>query len=145
MTQRSLFNTKRTAAAAAMVLGLGLPSSGLAWVAINGLDVNPVKKGVVEVVGRAGSGGQQLWCAGGDYMLRVLRIPTSHRFYIYRGRGMGETEHRSNTVQFSVSPPPSGAIPPGISLDMSKVGDNMTIASARAYCDADLDPFWPAD
>ena len=75
-------------------------------------------------------------------MLRVLSMPTSQRFYIYRGRGMGETERRSNTVQFSVNPPPSGAIAPGISLNMSAVGDNMTVASARFYCDADQQPFW---
>ncbi|WP_158964645.1 hypothetical protein [Chachezhania sediminis] len=127
------------AAVTAGIATVAIPTVAAAFIAINQLTVNPVKQGVWEVVGNAGSSPAQLWCAAGDYGLRVEKLPSSHRIYLYRARGLGETENRSNTAQFSAAPPPSGALSPGLTLDMKRVGDNMTIAFARSYCGDERD------
>ncbi|WP_157960258.1 hypothetical protein [Albibacillus kandeliae] len=105
------------------------------WVALNRNKVNPLPDGSFEVIARPGDGGAQLWCAAGDYAVRVLRARAADRIYITRGRAAPETGAGKSAVQFSMTPPPG--VTPGqktVLLNMKTVGDNLSSAFAQNYC-----------
>ena len=112
---------------------LALPAQ--AYRALNWLQVNPVREGVFEVVGQPGSGPAQYWCAAGDFARQVLGVAANQRIYIARGRGPSETTNRRSAVQFSLTPPPGADTTPGLSLSVTRPGENLRAAAARFYCE----------
>jgi len=115
-----------------------LPSLAGAWTARNYHKVAPVSDTVFEVVGRAGSGGQEFWCAAGDYSRRVLGASVTQRVYLVRGPAPAQTQNWNRAVLFSLVPPVG--VDPGTSLFLSlkRVGDNLSASAAQQYCQRDL-------
>ncbi len=112
-----------------------VPAAAQAWRAINGTEVNPVRKGVFEVIPSGRSGPQQFWCGAGDYARMVLGVGATQRIYIWRAIGPSETRPGAKSVQFSLSPPPGKEdYQPGYSLSVKHEGDNLDAAMARRYC-----------
>jgi hypothetical protein len=117
-------------------------ASAEAWQAKNWHQVYPVSPTVFEVVGQAGSGAADYWCGAGDYVRHSLRMPAVQRVYIWRGIGPSVGKSGRKAVQFSLNPPGDKVAPPGYSLSVKAVGDNLTAAAAFQYC-LDNDPFDP--
>jgi len=126
-----------------VVLGASLalvPATSFAWRAVNLLEVFPAGNGAFEVVSRPGSGASNFWCAAGDYALRQLGAAAAQRIYIVKPSSRSSQYGGKATVQFSLSPPASGAADPGYSLSVKVMGDNLTAAFAQQYChDFDAD------
>ena len=121
---------------AAMLATLA-PAAAQAWRAWNRHEVYPVGNGAFEVIGRAGSGPRQFWCAAGDFARHVLGAGNTVRIYIVRGRGPAVTVENRKSVVFSLQPPPGDLPPESYSLSVDRVGDNLSASFARQYC---LDP-----
>jgi len=119
---------------AAALLPLLMPGLAQAWVAYNRHRVNPISDTVYEVVGKSGSGGSQFWCAAGDYARRVLGAGATQRVYLVRGPAPAQTYHWNRAVLFSLSAPLDSDLSTGITLSMTRIGDNMMAAAAQAYC-----------
>ena len=118
----------------AVLLAL-LPDPALAWRAINRTEVNPVRKGVFEVIPHGRSGAQQFWCGAGDYARVVLRVAATQRVYIWRAIGPSETRPGAKSVQFALSPPPGKEnYKPGYSLSVKAEGDSLDAFTAQRYC-----------
>lgn len=123
------------------VLGfaLSLPSSAPAFSARNNLKVAAVDRAVFEVVGRPGSGAREFWCAAGDYLIRS-GTASNTRLYLVRGRGPSVSQPGKKAVQFTTDPAAAGVTPtePGLVLNVSQVGDNLSAAAAHEYCFASI-------
>ncbi|AVO39549.1 hypothetical protein [Pukyongiella litopenaei] len=119
----------------AMLAGL-VPLSALAFSAPHGARVNPVSNAVFEVVPRSSGNGPVFWCAAADYARRALGAPWTARIYIARGRGVSETTGRRSSVQFTLDPAAAGIqpMPPSVSLNALRAGDNMSVQEANSYC-----------
>ena len=102
----------------------------------NGIRVAPVDNTVFEVILRRSGGGAQYWCGAADYARRVLKVGWSSKIYIARGLGPSVTSNRRSAVHFTVDPGAAGVtpIPPSLSLNALKVGDNMSVQNANNYC-----------
>lgn len=111
-----------------------------AWRAKNWHQVYPVSPTVFEVVGQPGSGAADYWCGAGDYVRHSLGLPAVQRVFIWRQIGPSVAQSSRKAVQFSLSPPEHKVAPPGYSLSVKAVGDNLTAAAAYQYC-LDNDPF----
>lgn len=119
----------------ALVIAAITPGTSLAWRAINGTEVNPVRKGVFEVIPHGRSGPQQFWCGAGDYARQVLGVGPTQRIYIWRAIGPSETRPGAKAVQFALQPPPGKEdYQPGYSLSVKHEGDNLDAAMAQRYC-----------
>lgn len=116
------------------VLAVLTPAWAGAWRAENRLEVNPISEAVFEVIGRPGSGGPDYWCAAGDYAFRVLGAASNARVYLVRGRAGAVTSNRRSAVHFSLTPPSNPEGENGLSLSVTRVGENLSIASAQNYC-----------
>ncbi len=142
----SLKTLRTTALSATIAATLALapaliPTPAFAWRAVNGTEVNPVRKGVFEVIPHGRSGAQQFWCGAGDYARVALGIGPTQRLYIWRAIGPSETRPGSKSVQFALSPPPGKEdYKPGYSLSVKAEGDNLDVFTAQRYCGSGL-PF----
>jgi hypothetical protein len=116
------------------VLIVTIPGLAQAWQANNRHTVNPVSDTVFEVVGRPGSGGPEFWCAAGDYASRVLGAHATQRVYLVRGPAPAQTRHWNRAVLFSLVVPQDADLRTGITLSVTRVGENLNAASAQAYC-----------
>jgi len=121
-------------------LSVALPTSALAFRAINTLDVNRVDKNVFEVVGRPGVIKDDYWCGAGDYLRRELQLPWKTKIYVVSGIGRGVTTGARSAVQFTLNPEAVGITP----YEASWVGDVLTVGYARSvtaafhHCDRRL-------
>lgn len=116
------------------------PGAALAFFALNRLEVVPLSNGVFEVVGRVGSAAADFWCGAGDYAISHLRAPASQRIYMWSAIAPSQTRPGRNAIQFALSEPPGGAVSPGFTLSMKRVGDNMRASQAQGYCRAHVVP-----
>lgn len=123
-----------SARAIALAGGLLIPAAGLAYVAVNWLDVAPLSRTVFEVVGQAGSGPREYWCGAGDYAIAQLGVSATTPVYLWAAYGPSQSQPGRKAVQFALSVPPGGAAPPSYSLSIRNVGDSLTAAAARQYC-----------
>lgn len=120
---------------AALAIMAITPGASWAWRAINGTEVNPVRKGVYEGIPHGHSGPQQFWCGAGDYARQVLGVGPTQRIYIWRAIGPSETRPGAKSVQFALQPPPGKEdYQPGYSLSVKNEGDNLDAAMAQRYC-----------
>lgn len=111
-----------------------LPSLAGAWTAENRHKVALISDSVFEVVGRPGSGGQEFWCAAGDYARRVLGAAAAQRVYLVRGPAPAQTRNWNRAVLFSLTPPSGANLEPGITLSVNRIGDNLNATLAQSYC-----------
>ena len=118
----------------ALAIAAMTPGPSLAWRAFNGTEVNPVRKGVFEVIPHGRSGPQQFWCGAGDYARQVLGVSATQRIYIWRGLGPSATRPGKKSVQFSLTPPPGADTSPTMALSYDDVGDNLRAAMSQQYC-----------
>ena len=121
-----------------------MPLNASAWRAMNWHEVTPLSGGVIEVVGEAGAGAMDYWCAIGDYAYRYLHTQGNERIYVWREMGPSVTQPGRRAVHFSFTPPPGASTERGYVLTVKKVGYNIRSASARQYCyNEDGDVVWP--
>ncbi len=119
---------------AALVLLMVLPQASLGWTARNSQTVVPLSDRSFEVLGQAGSGNTDYWCAAGEYARRVLGVANAQRLYVSRGRAEAETANRKSAVQFSLDPPPNGDTSWRLLLSVTRVGENLSAIEASNYC-----------
>lgn len=114
---------KRTFLALVIVL---LPTAAPAWIAQNGLVVEPSGDSDFSVPYRGKSGARDFWCAAGDYVIRELRRPPGTRIY----RTSSPPRRSGQGIRFSLSP--EGAKKPGLLI----IGDGrgVTAGHARNFC-----------
>jgi hypothetical protein len=106
----------------------------LAWRAANWLEVLPRGADVFEVIGRAGSGAADYWCAAGDFARHQLGTPAVQRLYVWVPLGPSQARPGQKSVQFALEPPAQTGEIGGYSLTVSEAGENLTAAAARQYC-----------
>jgi len=116
----------------------GFPGLAVAWTASNYHKVAPVSDTVFEVVGRAGSAGQEYWCAAGEYAHQVLKAKVVQRIYLVRGSAPAQTANWNRAVLFSLTPPATGDTRARLRLSVKQVGSNLSSASAQRYCQRDI-------
>lgn len=134
---------KKNAIIALVALSTALPTTASAFQARNGLLVNPEGPAAFEVVQRRGRiGASDIWCAAGDYALRALGMPGSQRVYMTESKHFARTETRERyAYSFSLTPPPEAEQLSGqlsITLSLKRIGDSLSVISARQYCDTRL-------
>lgn len=115
----------RSALTAALLLALAAPAQ--AFIARNGLVVEPAPGGTFEVPYRGLSGVSDFWCAAGDYVVRDLGMPADTRIF----RVSSPPRRAGQGITFSLSP--EGAKKTGLLL----LGDGrgVSAAHARQMCD----------
>lgn len=108
------------------VLILSSPSTAFAWIAQNGLVVEPTGGSEFIVPYRGKSGSRDFWCAAGDYVVRELGRPPGTRIY----RTSSPPRRGGDGIRFSLSP--EGAKKPGLFL----LGDGRGVSAghARGFC-----------
>ncbi len=102
------------------------PSAAPAWIAKNGLIVEPVPGGF-EVPYRGLSAAREFWCAAGDYVVRELDLPPDTLIF----RTSSPPRRSGQGIRFSLSP--EGAKKPGIILLSGRRGVSASLA--RTMCD----------
>jgi hypothetical protein len=135
MTRTAFFFWPFTFAAATLALAV----TADAYTARNRMIVEDIGKATFEVISRAGrSTAPDYWCAAGDYALS-RGFASSARIYLVRAPGPSFTQANRKAVQFTLQPDIVGIapIPPQLSLSVTSVGDNLSLASAREYCYSD--------
>jgi len=110
------------------------PGLAGAWVADNRHHVDFVSETVFEVVGRPGSGGQEFWCAAGDFARRALGAGAAQRVYLVRGPAPAQTRNWNRAVLFSLVPPQGADLSTMQTLSVDRVGDNLNVTMAQSYC-----------
>ncbi|MCR9126803.1 MAG: hypothetical protein NXH82_11830 [Rhodobacteraceae bacterium] len=118
---------------AACICALATAAPAWAYRAENYHLVNPVGPETFEVIGRAGSGPTQYWCAAGDYALRVLGAAPQTRIYITGPVGPSATRPGARAVTFSLAAPDTVA-PQRYDLSVRRTGDALSAIFARQYC-----------
>jgi hypothetical protein len=116
-----------------LVLMLGA-APAQAFVAENGLVVEPQSDGTVLVPWRGSSAATDFWCAAGDYAARVLGKSPGEDIW----RLSAPPRRQGEGIAFAMSAPES---PLAQSYFASETG-RMSVSLARDYCEA-ID-FWPA-
>jgi hypothetical protein len=119
----------RSALSAALLLALAAPAQ--AFIARNGLVVEPAPGGTFEVPYRGLSGVSDFWCAAGDYVVRDLGMPADTRIF----RVSSPPRRAGQGITFSLSP--EGAKKPGLLL-LGDGGRGVSAAHARQLCDTPL-------
>lgn len=90
---------KTTLVAAALALGV-VPGTAQAWIAGNGLIVEPTGQGSFHIPWRGLSGTRDFWCAAGDYVERGLGLRGTTRIY----RTSRVPRRAGEGIDFSLSP-----------------------------------------
>lgn len=87
-----------------------------------------------EVVANAGGGGSDFFCAAADYAYKRLDVPTNARVVLVAPVGPSVANPGGRGAFFTVAP--RGTVPPskGLSVRMSRAGENYSIAHARNFC-----------
>ena len=119
--------------ALATVLALA-PGLAGAWTAENRHKVELVSDSVFEVVGRPGSGGQEFWCAAGDFARRRLGAGAVQRVYLVRGPAPALTQNWNRALLFSLTPPQDADLRTMVTLSVNRVGDSLNVSLAQGYC-----------
>lgn len=110
------------------------PAQAEAWRAWNFLRVNPETQAEFEVIRRGGAGAADLWCAAGDYAMRVLRVPATTRIYLVEGPHTARTERNRIAVSFSLVAPDGTDTSRRFVLRSDAIGDNLSATFAQQYC-----------
>lgn len=94
-----------------------------------------------EVLQERAAGPQQVWCAAAEHARHVLRLPTSTRLYIERGRGPSPLAQGRTTIRFSPDPvEPVGPKQDGpYTLSLRDVGFSRSIGQAASFCDGRIE------
>ena len=109
-----------------------LPTAAPAWLAQNGLVVEPSAGGFT-VPYRGLSGARDFWCAAGDYVVRELNLPPDTMIF----RTSSPPRRSGQGISFSLSP--ENAKKPGIVLFSGNRG--VSAALAREFCnDLPIEP-----
>ena len=114
----------------ALLLAAVLASPAQAFIASNGLGVEPSGSGGFTVPWHGQGGATDFWCAAGDFVIFGLgQSPTTP---IYR---VSETPRRSGEgMRFSLSPDTAIA-PIGIAMLMVTKGQGLSAAMAQSFCE----------
>lgn len=122
----------------AFALSLGLPASAQAYGFADRLPSAQVNSAVFEVVSRGAQSAREYWCSAGAHARLQLGARNADRVYLARGRGPSATNPRRKSVQFTLSPAAAGIEPasPGLSLTVRRVGDNLSVGQAAAFCNS---------
>ena len=103
-----------------------LPTAAPAWMAENGLVVEPSGGSDFSVPYRGKSGARDFWCAAGDYVIRELGKPPGTRIY----RTSSSPRRSGQGIRFSLSS--DGAKKPGLFLFTG--GRSVSAGHARGFC-----------
>ncbi len=96
-------------------------------------EVHPLDGDAFEVIATQGPASGDFWCGAAQYALADLGKGATQRIYVTRGRGPSVKKGDKQAVQFTFSPPASGAVESqSISVDI--VGNGMSAAQAQAFC-----------
>ncbi|WP_425043905.1 hypothetical protein [Primorskyibacter sp. S87] len=119
-----------------MGLTLALSSAPLSALATYGSrhDTTQLPNGIIEVISLKGPSAADYWCGAGQYAGAILGKPASTRIFVWRGRGPSSGGSTRPSVQFSLDPPPGGAVE-SMSNSVEIVGNQLSIAQAQNYCD----------
>lgn len=125
-----------TAGSVLAIVSLLAPDVADAFSGKRGTRIAPVNNAVFEVVARGAGTGYDYWCGASDYARRALGAGWNATVFIARGRGTSVTTGRRSAVQFTLDAAAAGItpIPPSLSLNALKVGDNMSVQQANSYC-----------
>ena len=104
-----------------------LPTAAPAWIAQNGLVVEPSGGSDFAVPYRGKSGARDFWCAAGDYVIRELDQPPGTRIY----RTSSPPRRSGQGIRFSLST--EGATRPGLFMIFGET--SVSAAHARSLCD----------
>ena len=132
MTRAKPFHLHLTA----VILGMVLPDAADAYTARNQMIVEDIGNSTFEVVSRRGrTGARDYWCAAGDFAT-ARRFPAGARIFLVRAPGPSVTQPERKAVQFTMQPDAAGIVPISqqLSLTVTTVGDNLSVALAREYC-----------
>lgn len=108
-----------------------LPTAAPAWIAQNGLVVEPTGGSDFSVPYRGKSGVRDFWCAAGDYVIRELGQPPGTRIY----RTSSPPRRSGQGIRFSLSS--EGAKRPGLFLFSG--GRSVSAGHAQGFCRGFLD------
>lgn len=120
------------------------------FVARNSLVVypDPTGDGRFEVQKRAGHVGFSYWCAAGEYVLMRDGRGKNARIYVETPLGAGQVAPSGEAVGFTTNPDAdlqhiAAAQKNGLTMKVSKAGENWSAEHGRAQCDF-YDPIVPA-
>lgn len=101
----------------------------------NRVDVFDIGSGTFEVILRRSGGAQAYWCGAGDHAFK-LGARSGSRVYLVSGPQPSVAQPGKTAVTFTISPEQAGVTPiaPQTSLSVNVPGDNLSVASARQYC-----------
>lgn len=127
-----------SALAVALVACGPLPegAAGPGYLAENGRVVVPLTEGgQFEVQSRSGDAGAQFFCAAGDYAYSRQGARPVDRLVLVAPVGPGVTTGGRSAI-YNVVAGQTDDSPrrDGISIDMRKAGENMSVAQARSLC-----------
>lgn len=95
----------------AITLALGaMPGTASAWLADNGLIVEPTGSSTFDIPFRGLSGARDFWCAAGDYVRRELHLSGTTRIY----RTSSTPRRSGQGIRFSLTS--EGAKPSGLAI-----------------------------
>lgn len=117
-------------------LGMTFPVAADAYTARNRMNVEDIGGSAFEVVSRNGkTGARDYWCAAGEYAT-AQGLASNARIYLLRAPGPSLSQPGRKAVQFTTRPEASGITPlsPQLSLTVTAIGDNLSVALAREYC-----------
>lgn len=120
-----------------LTIAMGLSASeAQAFRTINSHQVFAVDEDSVEVIRRPHSGPGPVWCAVGDYAQSVLRMQSNARIFIERGPGPSLTRPGYVSFVFTTTAPAGFEpdAPSPLTLDLGRVGDNLSVVAAYMYC-----------
>lgn len=118
----------------AIAITLAWPGLAAAFTSSNLMQVNPLPGGDFEVVARGRATHGDYWCAAGEYVLHTVSRTGTRRIYISRGLGRSDTTGRRSAVQFSLKAPAQPEGSDSYSLSIRRIGENLSVAAANAYC-----------
>lgn len=93
----------------------------------------PVTSGVFEIESMRGSDSAHYWCGAGHYVGAELGRPANQRVYVIRADGPSQASPGRTTVQFSLTPPTTGAVATN-TIDIDIIGNNLSQAQAYQFC-----------
>lgn len=122
-------------ALALLALSIVLPVPADAFTARNRLTVfSTSDAGVMEVVGRSGSGGSDFFCAAGEYARGPLGARATDRLVVIEPVSRNPRFNNRRTVVMALVPPETPLPRGGLLLDPAYVGENLTVGHARFLC-----------
>ncbi|MEM1129850.1 MAG: hypothetical protein AAGH83_04930 [Pseudomonadota bacterium] len=116
----------------------GPPEPGAVYSARNGFLVVALDRpGTFEVQSRGSAGGSRFFCAAGNYANVMLNARASDRVVVTRPVGPSVTNPGGRGVSFALVPSdaaPNQGFFSGITANVSRAGQNFTVAHAEALC-----------